>query len=208
MTGARRLRFTLCAGADRQKVAAKFATTFKEYLAKAGHTQHGKVPVWRIGWTNLQDIEPSGVVRAMPAEIYPRNASQAGVEDMTMKVRRFRAGEVLFLTGTLAEEAFLIRKGKVEVYDVVGGVETVFATRDTGDIVGEIALLDGQRRSASLRGVTDGELIIITAPMLHDEMRKASPMVRKLMESYLSNIRRNNAAAAAQTAATAAADGA
>ena len=125
---------------------------------------------------------------------------------MTMKVRRFRAGEVLFLTGTLAEEAFLIRKGKVEVYDVVGGVETVFATRDMGDIVGEIALLDGQRRSASLRGVTDGELIIITGPMLHEEMRKASPMVRKLMESYLSNIRRNNAAAAAQTAATAAAD--
>ena len=123
---------------------------------------------------------------------------------MTMKVRRFRAGEVLFLTGTLADEAFLIRKGKVEVYDVIGGVETVFATRDMGDIVGEIALLDGQRRSASLRGVTDGELIILTAPVLHEEMRKASPLVRKLMESYLANIRRNNATAAAQTAAAAA----
>ena len=121
---------------------------------------------------------------------------------MTMKVRRFRAGEVLFLTGTLAEEAFLIRKGKVEVYDVVGGVETVFATRDMGDIVGEIALLDGQRRSASLRGATDGELIVLTAPVLHDEMRKASPLVRKLMESYLANIRRNNATAAAQSAAS------
>ena len=49
---------------------------------------------------------------------------------------------------------------------------------------------------------------VITAPMLHDEMRKASPMVRKLMESYLSNIRRNNAAAAAQKAAASAAEGA
>ena len=80
----------------------------------------------------------------------------------------------------------------------------MFPARGMGHIVGEIARLDGQRRSASLRGVTDGELIILTAPVLHEEMRKASPLVRKLMESYLSNIRRNNATAAAQTAAAAA----
>jgi CRP-like cAMP-binding protein len=42
-----------------------------------------------------------------------------------------------------------------------------------GHIVGEIARLDGQRRSASLRGVTDGELPILTAPVLHEEIRKA-----------------------------------
>jgi len=40
--------------------------------------------------------------------------------------------------------------------------------------------------------------------VLHEEMRKASPLVRKLMESYLANIRRNNATTAAQTAAAAA----
>ena len=47
--------------------------------------------------------------------------------------------------------------------------------RGMGHIVGEIALLDGQRRSASLRGVTNDELLILTAPVLQEEIRKAPP---------------------------------
>jgi len=49
----------------------------------------------------------------------------------------------------------------------------MFPARGMGHIVGEIALLDGRRRSASLRGVTDGELPILTAPVLHEEIGKA-----------------------------------
>lgn len=58
----------------------------------------------------------------------------------------------------------------------------MFPARGMGHIVGEIARLDGQRRSASLRGVTDGELLILTAPVLHEEIGKA-PLMRMLMES-------------------------
>ena len=111
---------------------------------------------------------------------------------MFMKIRKYQAGDVLFLAGALADEAFLIKQGELLVYDTIGGAERIFATRRTGDIVGEIALIDGQRRSAAVRAVTDCELIVLTREILQAELDTASPLIRKLMESFLTYIRHAN----------------
>jgi CRP-like cAMP-binding protein len=113
---------------------------------------------------------------------------------MIMKLRQYHAGDILFLAGALADEAFLIKQGELLVYDTIGGVERIFATRRVGDIVGEIALIDGQRRSAAVRAITDCELIVLTRDILQAELDSASPLVRKLMESFLTYIRHSNAA--------------
>ena len=110
-----------------------------------------------------------------------------------MKNRQFVAGQVLFTAGTVADEAYLIRSGKVEIYDVVGGQRKVYATRGPGEIFGEIALLDGQRRSASAKALVDTDVIVVTQPLLKAELSKTPALVQRLITAYLKVIRTANA---------------
>lgn len=68
----------------------------------------------------------------------------------TLRVRRFRRGEVLFHEGDPGDALFIVASGavKVVVPSEEGG-EAILATLRRGDFLGELALLDGAPRSAS-----------------------------------------------------------
>lgn len=68
----------------------------------------------------------------------------------TLRVRRFRKGEVLFHEGDPGDALFIVACGavKVVVPSEEGG-EAILATLRRGDFLGELALLDGAPRSAS-----------------------------------------------------------
>jgi serine/threonine protein kinase len=61
----------------------------------------------------------------------------------------FRLGDVLFRQGQSGDEVFLIRRGLVEIYTESCGVRRRLNLRGRGEIIGEMALLDGEGRSAS-----------------------------------------------------------
>lgn len=68
----------------------------------------------------------------------------------TLRVRRFRRGEVLFHEGDPGDALFIVASGavKVVVPSEEGG-EAILATLRRGEFLGELALLDGAPRSAS-----------------------------------------------------------
>jgi len=67
-----------------------------------------------------------------------------------MRRRGFRAGEVIFHRDDPGQVLYLIREGKVKIYVTSQeGQEVVLAVLGPGDYFGELALLDGQPRSAS-----------------------------------------------------------
>ena len=67
------------------------------------------------------------------------------------------AGDLVVLQGDLASDLFVIRRGKVEVlFDIdEEGREQVLANLKVGDCFGEMALIDIQPRSASVRALED-----------------------------------------------------
>lgn len=65
--------------------------------------------------------------------------------------RRFTAGQVLFQRGDPGDGVYAIVSGRVKVFlEGADGSEAVLAMRGPGDVIGEMSLLDGHERSASV----------------------------------------------------------
>jgi CRP/FNR family cyclic AMP-dependent transcriptional regulator len=87
--------------------------------------------------------------------------------------------------GAFGGLAYLIATGQAEV------------TRDgkriaqlgPGDVVGELSLIDGKRRSATVTATTDLEVLELDREDLLTLMKKAPPVVRKLLEALAQRVR-------------------
>lgn len=69
--------------------------------------------------------------------------------------RRLQAGEFLFQKGDPADQMFVVKSGEFQIGD--GNV--IFETVLPGGIIGEMALVDGSPRSASVKAASAGEVI-------------------------------------------------
>src|SRR5271163_2260977 len=78
----------------------------------------------------------------------------------TVSVRQFGAGEMLVRAGESGESMFIVRSGKAEVFGhTADGQVRHIANYARGDITGEMALMTGEPRNASVRALTDVEVI-------------------------------------------------
>lgn len=73
-----------------------------------------------------------------------------------------RAGAVLIEEGSPGDSAYVALKGTFEVTHRTGEQEVVIAGCGPGDIIGEISLLEGAPRSATIRALNDGSLLKIS----------------------------------------------
>ena len=75
-----------------------------------------------------------------------------------MKRRSFRAGEIIFHRDDPGQVLYVLREGKVKIYlTSQDGQEVALAIFGPGDYFGELALLDGQPRSASAIAIEQAE---------------------------------------------------
>ena len=69
-------------------------------------------------------------------------------------VKQFNPGDVIFKEGEPGTSMFIIQKGDVEVHKSVNGQKVVLATLKDGSIFGEMSLIDGRPRSATVQAKT------------------------------------------------------
>jgi len=80
-----------------------------------------------------------------------------------MDKKYLNSDDILFSAGDVSNSLYIINKGSVEVFkDINGDVSLSLATLDSGDIFGEMALIDEFPRSASIRAVEDCELLTLS----------------------------------------------
>jgi hypothetical protein len=78
----------------------------------------------------------------------------------TVAVRQFGAGEMLIREGEQGDSMFIVRSGKAEVFArTADGQTRHLRTYNRGDFTGEMALMTGEPRTASVRAITDVEVI-------------------------------------------------
>jgi CRP/FNR family cyclic AMP-dependent transcriptional regulator len=68
-------------------------------------------------------------------------------------IAHYAAGETLFLEGAAPDSVILILEGQLEVYVTRNDQERVLVTPGPGTIVGELAVLCGIQRAASVRAL-------------------------------------------------------
>lgn len=101
----------------------------------------------------------------------------------------FSAGDTIMSQGEIGTFALLIDQGEVEILVRDRQGERQVAVLSAGDIVGEMALVDGEPRSASVRALTDGNGTIIPWYVFMTEIDSAPPIVRKVIQSLTRKLR-------------------
>jgi CRP-like cAMP-binding protein len=71
-------------------------------------------------------------------------------------------GELLFEEGSPGDALYVILDGELEVIKRQGGQDVVLAVRGAGEFIGEMSLLEQAPRSASVRTLREGRLLIIS----------------------------------------------
>lgn len=70
-------------------------------------------------------------------------------KQITPLIREYKPDSVLFCENEPGNEVFVIQEGKIKITKIVSGKEVLLAVLNPGDIVGEMALIDNQPRSAT-----------------------------------------------------------
>ena len=108
--------------------------------------------------------------------------AQLGLNESNLHLE---AGETLFQQDDLSDRAYIVESGLVEVVAKTGDGEVVVARLGPGEVVGEMGLIAGTRRSAAVRAASDCELLVVSAEQLRYKLREADPVVALLLETVL-----------------------
>jgi CRP-like cAMP-binding protein len=105
-------------------------------------------------------------------------------------LRYLAPGDVLFFEGEQGDYAYVIKEGLVEISRRVGPAEVFLATGGPGEIVGEMALIDGKPRSATTRALRPTTVQVLPRDRFDALLNEADPAMRQLMERFVQIIRR------------------
>ncbi len=108
------------------------------------------------------------------------------------KRHRFKQDEIIFKEGDDATCAYLIETGRVLVYLNEEATEVPLRILGEGEVFGEMALIDNNKRSATCKALTDVETIIVTREQLLDRIHESDPIVQLLMRVLLERLRSQN----------------
>ncbi len=98
-------------------------------------------------------------------------------------------GELLFEEGAHGDRAYVIQSGELEIYKQSGTREILLANRGPGEIIGEIALFEDTRRTASVRAAEPTHLIVISREQLDELVKTSRHVAEKLFYTVLSRMK-------------------
>lgn len=103
--------------------------------------------------------------------------------------RAYPRGTLLFHEGDAGREMFIIQKGKVQVRKKVGPGEKILAELGEGEFFGEMALLIGMSRSATVEVIEDSKILVIN-PETFDSLLKSNVEIAvKMLKKMASRLR-------------------
>ncbi|MDD5089288.1 MAG: cyclic nucleotide-binding domain-containing protein [Candidatus Wallbacteria bacterium] len=109
---------------------------------------------------------------------------------MSSKSRTFFKGDVIFREGETSREAYLLLSGSLEV---VKNGEVVAEIKEEGSFIGEMAVLLGEPRTATLQAKEDCELGVVTDKNFDSLVQKMPTVAYKLAKSLAFRLRETTA---------------
>jgi hypothetical protein len=101
-----------------------------------------------------------------------------------LELASFDAGDVIVAEGTPGDSMFILTSGKVKAYvKTPKGKSLKVQEFEEGDFFGEIAVLTGKPRTATLTAAIDCECLVLSRDAL-DEITKTHPGVREVLKKF------------------------
>ncbi len=108
---------------------------------------------------------------------------------MQWNQKSFKKGEIIFSEGDVGSSAYIIDRGRVEIFVDKKNGKNIISTLQKGEIFGEMAIIDGSNRSASAMAAEDTELVLISKDQLIERIKLADPTVSFLVTILLNRVR-------------------
>ena len=103
------------------------------------------------------------------------------------------AHQVLFHAGDVGDAMYLIERGKVRIcVQAKDGHEVTLANLGRGDFFGEMALLDGERRSADAVVAEDARLALLSRKHFLSFMRSSPDVALEMLTALANRLRRTD----------------
>ncbi|MDH5354048.1 MAG: EAL domain-containing protein [Gammaproteobacteria bacterium] len=93
----------------------------------------------------------------------------------------FDAGEFLFKEGDRADFAYIIESGSVEISHQIGDRKLVLSKLGEGDVLGEMAVVDKQPRTANAIALEPTRTLEIPIDYISEKIQDADPTVRMIL---------------------------
>jgi CRP/FNR family cyclic AMP-dependent transcriptional regulator len=107
--------------------------------------------------------------------------------------RRFPAGTRVFHEGDDSDACYIVKEGSFRVTrEHSDGRAITLATLGAGEIFGELAMLDGDKRSASAEALTEGELLALPANDVRALLARHPEISLKLVAGLVRRLRAAN----------------
>jgi EAL domain-containing protein (putative c-di-GMP-specific phosphodiesterase class I) len=110
---------------------------------------------------------------------------------MTSSQRKtFKAGDTIIQQGQKGDSAYIIESGRVEILiEKDQGLVQSLGTRGEGSIIGEMAIIDNEPRTASVKALEDSELLEITRQDFERRLKNADPVMQMITMVILTRYR-------------------
>jgi CRP/FNR family transcriptional regulator, cyclic AMP receptor protein len=106
------------------------------------------------------------------------------------RVERYRAGREIFAKGSPGQSLMAVLRGSVKISSFSdSGNAIVFRIFNAGEIFGEIAVLDGEERSADATALTDCELLVLNRRDLLPVLEKRADLCMILLRVLCRRLR-------------------
>ena len=110
-----------------------------------------------------------------------------------LEIRTFPTGRVLFRTGDAGDAMYLIADGNVRIHvRDEDGDDVTLAELSGGDFFGEMAILDGQPRSADATVVAETRLAVLSHDDFHSLVRRDPEMAIQMLAAITARLRRTD----------------
>lgn len=125
-----------------------------------------------------------------------RTASSTGILDAARVLEGQHPGPVTFLPGsTILREgeagscAYMVESGQVHVSKRSDGVDRPIAVLGPGNLIGEMAAIDEQVRSATVTALTQVEVVPISHGRLEAMIEQADPLLNLMLRAMFNRLR-------------------
>lgn len=110
----------------------------------------------------------------------------------TLNCQTFLPGSLIFREGEAGDCAYVIKSGLIEISVLKQGKKVVLAKLKAGDLFGEMALIDGQVRSATANTLDETTLIVIQRDQVKKRINQTDPLLSLFLNVILERLRSTN----------------
>lgn len=109
----------------------------------------------------------------------------------------FKAGDFIVREGDESQELYVIQTGSVEVTKNLNGKDVTLTTMRKGDFFGEMSLLEGTARTATVRALDDTRILVIKPGGLLLRLRRDPTFAFEMLQQLSARIHRMDKALSA-----------